>query len=210
MFAELNDFDITLYDSGSIDGSAPSLLMQRLLNSLIEMDLPEEDAFSELTLRFLVDALVAINLLPLNERGWANGILSLINSGKAFSLKSIPLGGGSSAMVFDSVAVIHLGAVSASIGTYALLDALNNLSASNTSITTWIFDFSDVMEVTDHLLAYLSGFQASLRNGNLLLLWLRKDALASELKPSFTKKFNLMKKGDFIVSRPIAADSTGL
>lgn len=209
MSSTAEEFDISRYDSGSIDMNTPKWLQAKFIATFLphlkraeeERGLCEED--QELRYRFLANALIAANLLPLSRRPqWADepeclfregidpgGPLRLLNSGVRF-------------LKIDDILVVQLPSFASPKDLELSMNSLNELVQSESPGTHWVIDLSNFITFDHLILANLIGFQQALssQHSDLMLLWLRNNALPDNFLEIAKKHFSLIKKGAFLIS----------
>ncbi len=213
MAIELRDFDVTSFDSTKVDISAPEWFSVKLLEYLLANDIEQNGhssaarAIDDLRLRLLADIVVSANLMRSPEvRMWDLELEHLIldqfdNIHRPLIIES----GGVSHISLGRCISLAIPPVSTCTHVEQVANAINGLHHQSPGLTHWVFDLSDVRQITPTLLAYLIGFQHGISKlgGHLALLWVRREAVSPEIQGVMIRSFHLAKKGLFWVSKKL-------
>ncbi|MBX7143884.1 MAG: hypothetical protein K1X79_05485 [Oligoflexia bacterium] len=201
----LEQFDVLRLSAEQIIETAPTIAVERM-RSLVSAAAPlapfQHRLLEELQLRFLANAAVAANLLGKSKAPDIFETLQPYVSGENVSLPScVTHSCGLSHMEIGRSLFLIAPSAQTSPEPEALINALNGLVADHTGKRYWILDMSACTKIEPSLVAYLLGFQHSLRGGSkLLLLWLRQDSVPEALLPAMTKSFRVRARGAFLLS----------
>ncbi len=199
----LETFDVRKLNSGAISIRTPDQLANQLRSFLPPSNVPtkESEASEDLRLRLITNGLVAARLRNTTPPWLADLDELLLAAGKFAPLRVIEIEQTSFLKVQDWMFVMAP-SVSDEAGVVQFLKALNVSESENRSACYWIFDFSAVTYVNHALIAFLIGFQQNLlcRTPAVSLLWLRPEVIPPSLLSTVSRRFNLFKKGSFLLS----------
>lgn len=202
----VSEFDITTFDSGKIDLSAPEWIAHRLKDCL-GLTYNREvvpGVKEEIRLRLFSNAIMAANLVKYDHvPDWVENFDSIVLDTSSIKTQVVQTRMGLNLMRIGHWLIVMLPELKSQAHSEEIVNFLNGLQDQDTGATHWVFDLSAVTQHTSTLMAYLIGFKHGLArfNQHLLLLWVRRDAVPATLQPSIKKHFQLIKKGSFFVSK---------
>jgi hypothetical protein len=190
----------------SLTDAAPEEAVSVLRRALTQdMDAPfRGQELDEIHLRFLSNAALAARLVKGEERpSWITPLNELL-SGRQILLPPVYTHAcGLSHLRLDRCLVLQFPSETRCPEPEPIINALNSLTSSNDGIQHWVLDMSACLSLKPSLLAYLLGFQHSLRDSShIVMLWLRQDAVPEALMPSVRKSFKVENRGAFLLTMP--------
>lgn len=199
----LESFDVKSINSGAISLGTPAQFADRLrgLLSSSEPQREEHAASDDLRLRLITNGLVAAKLLN-TPPPWLADLDELLMAAGKFAPLSVVEIEATSFLKVDDWMFVMAPTISDEAGVVRFLSALNRAESENRGACYWIFDFSSVTYVNHALIAFLIGFKQNLlcRTPALSLLWLRPEVIPPALLDTAKRRFNLFKKGLFLLS----------
>lgn len=206
----LRSFDVRKINSAAISvGTADELAQQlRTYLPLTNLQNKEELASEDLRLRLITDGLVAARLRNATPPWLADLDELLLASGK-FAFRAVAEIEQTSFLKVSDWMFVMAPPVHDEAGVVRFLKALNIAELENRSVCYWIFDFSAVTYVSHALIAFLIGFQQNLlcKTPAISLLWLRPEVIPQPLLATVSRRFNLFKKGSFLLSEGSSGES---
>lgn len=200
----VSDFDLGVFDSGTIDLATPQFFSSKLL-AATAINGAERNRVDDTRLRLVSNLVVASNLMDGECR------LLLQYPVESLLMGQVPAGvsarrttsAGLDTLHVDGWLSILVPKLEAPNHAELLINDLNELSDRYGGVVNWAVDFSSAEQLTPSLVGYLLGFNHSLKDYSkrMLLLWLRADAVPDALLPPLAKAFQLHKRGVFLVSR---------
>lgn len=197
-------FDISALQDAEIREITPDELAIELKQSLDASVIKRflEGGALETYLKQFANAAIAANFFKRQHKTeWRNTLFSIL-SGTATDLPAIrTLSCGLSYLKLDRCILLQFPGEEICQSQELVVNALNSLSSEIGSTSHWVMDFSACKTIDPSVLAYLLGFQRSLReDAKLLLLWLKQSSVPEALLPAVQKNFNLRLRGSFLIS----------
>lgn len=208
----LHHFDVRTVNSGAISIKTPDTLAQQLRGFFVDASDGEDSAREDLRLRLITNGLVAAKLRG-SAPPWIADLDELLLGQGRFSSVSVTQMDKTHFLKVEDWMFVMAPPITNDADVVHFLRALNHAENDNRSACYWIFDFSSVTYVNHALIAFLIGFQQNLLCATpaISLLWLRPEVIPPTLLATTKKRFNLFKKGLFLLSEgnPAEASLTG-
>ena len=208
---QVPDFDITRFDSNTIDMNTPGWLAKRLLSEIISNEISEQngdalfESIDEMHLRLVTDAVLAASLstgpdMPLWAKEvskWPHDDWDTLGGPIVQEAENLQY------MKINGCIVLMMPRIKSENDSRKIVSVLNEIAEKEGPIVDWIVDMYTVHPIPSSLFAYLLGFQYSLKQKHrqLYMLWLRKESVNTDLMPAVKKHFHLMSKGAFLLSK---------
>jgi len=194
----LNHFDVRKVNSSAISISTPATFAQQLKVYMPSGSAEEED----LKLRLITNGLVAARLLEITPP-WLADLDELLLSEEGFSPSLVTTIEDTAFLKVQDWMFVMAPKVENEAEVVKFLRALSEAELDNRGAAYWIFDFSSVTYVNHALIAFLIGFKQNLLCATpaISLLWLRPEIIPPSLLATTKKRFNLFKKGLFLLSQ---------
>lgn len=195
----LEQFDISEYDSSAVNSEMPAFLLSKIADRLRTASCHiESEQVIETKMRAVLNTLV-------NEGLRQSGFLRDSTPAILPRLAEVVLQRkmGLDVAILQKKLVCFAPSIHSHNAVEKFARTLNYLIDQAYNTKTWILDLSAISMIPFELFGYLIGLKHNLSRLNiqLELLWLRQDAVPSELLQSIQENFNLSSKGTFLISK---------
>lgn len=201
-------FDIRKIDSCKINMFTPLDVGEELLDYIAKLiqTLPENEKTLEVCIRSIVNVLIISKLQSDHDRFELDLAKQLIISGHNKIIRAKPITIGEVQVVnLERWSIFSLKQPTKS-SSLEICDDISSIIDEVSHLPHLIFDLSGCTNIDLNLIAYLIGLRDMLQKSNrkMSIAWLHHTAVSPTLLKTLVSRFNLFKKGAFLLSTETA------